>query len=59
MRHELCRLTGAHAVELLKKREISPLDLIEASGRRIAEVEPAVMLCQPCAWIKGVITPKT
>src|SRR5258707_10142928 len=39
---EPCKMTAVEAVTLLKKREISPLDLIEASAQRIAEVEPAV-----------------
>src|SRR6185436_19536125 len=39
---DLCKLTAVAALALLKKREITPLDLIEASARRIAEVEPAV-----------------
>ncbi|UYN95530.1 MAG: amidase [Enhydrobacter sp.] len=39
---ELWRLTAVEAVSLLKKREITPLDLIEASAHRIAEVEPHV-----------------
>src|SRR5829696_362026 len=42
MSSELWRLSAVEAVSLLKKKEISPLDLIEASARRIAEVEPAV-----------------
>ena len=42
MSGELCRLSAVEAVSLLKKKEISPLDLIDASARRIAEVEPAV-----------------
>jgi amidase len=42
MSGELWRLTAVEAVSLLKKREISPLDLVEASATRIAEVEPAV-----------------
>src|SRR5438309_12132380 len=42
MSGELWRLTAVEAVSLLKKKQISPLDLIEASARRIAEVEPAV-----------------
>src|SRR5829696_905989 len=42
MSGELWRLSAVEAVALLKKKEISPLDLIEASARRIAEVEPAV-----------------
>src|SRR4030081_2857839 len=42
MNNDLWKLTAVEAVVLLKKREISPLDLVEASARRIAEVEPAV-----------------
>jgi hypothetical protein len=42
MSNDLWKLTAVEAVVLLKKREISPLDLVEASARRIAEVEPAV-----------------
>ena len=40
--NDLCKLTAVEAVTLLKKKEISPLDLIEASAKRIAKVEPAV-----------------
>src|SRR5260221_3874601 len=39
---ELWKMTAVKAVARLKKREISPLDLVEASAKRIAEVEPAV-----------------
>ncbi|MCP1909510.1 Asp-tRNA(Asn)/Glu-tRNA(Gln) amidotransferase A subunit family amidase [Bradyrhizobium elkanii] len=42
MSEELCRLTAVEALARLIKKEISPLDLVEASARRIAEVEPAV-----------------
>lgn len=42
MDDELCRLTAVEAVARLKKKEITPLDLVEASAKRIAEVEPAV-----------------
>lgn len=42
MMEDLCRLTAVEAVVRLKKKEISPLDLVEASARRIAEFEPAV-----------------
>src|SRR5258708_36296709 len=42
MTNDLWKLTAVDAVGLLKKREISPIDLIEASAKRIAEVEPAV-----------------
>lgn len=42
MSNELIRLTATEAVALLKKREITPLDLIDAAEKRIAEVEPQV-----------------
>jgi amidase len=38
----LCRLTATEAVKRLKRREITPLDLIDAAARRIAQVEPAI-----------------
>ncbi len=40
--HDLIRLTATAAVARLKRRDISPLDLIEAAAARIATVEPAV-----------------
>jgi amidase len=42
MSDELWKMTAVEAVARLKKRELTPLDLIEASAKRIAEVEPAV-----------------
>src|SRR5258708_11305788 len=39
---ELCRLTATEAVLRLKRGEITPLDLIDAAARRIADVEPAI-----------------
>src|SRR5947208_12096478 len=39
---DLWKLTAVEAVALLEKREVSPLELVEASAKRIAEVEPAV-----------------
>ena len=41
-RDELWKMTAVEAVARLKKKEISPLELVEASAQRIAEVEPAV-----------------
>lgn len=38
----LIRLTAAEAVARLKRREISPLDLIDAAEKRIGSIEPAV-----------------
>ena len=38
--NELCRLTASAAVDLLRRREVSPLDLIDAAASRIAETEP-------------------
>jgi len=40
MSDDFWRMSAVEAVGRLKKREISPLDLVEASARRIAEVEP-------------------
>src|SRR5947208_8390881 len=42
MSNELWRMSAVEAVTRLRKREISPLELVEASAQRIAEVEPAV-----------------
>ncbi|MBX6747380.1 MAG: hypothetical protein IRY87_35570, partial [Acetobacteraceae bacterium] len=42
MSEDLIRLTATEAVARLKRREVSPLDLIEAAAARIAAVEPAV-----------------
>jgi amidase len=39
---DLWKLTAVEAVSLLRKKQVTPIDLIEASARRIAEVEPAV-----------------
>jgi amidase len=39
---ELWKLTAVEAVSLLRKKEVSPIDLIEASAKRIAAVEPDV-----------------
>ncbi|MBY0334485.1 MAG: amidase [Acetobacteraceae bacterium] len=42
MPDDLIRLAATEAVARLKRREVSPLELIDAAARRIAEVEPAV-----------------
>ena len=42
MSSDLFKMTAVEAVKRLKAREISPLDLIEASARRTAEIELAV-----------------
>jgi amidase len=42
MPDELIALTAMEAVELLRRRELRPLELVEAALARIAEVEPAV-----------------
>lgn len=42
MRDELWKMSAVEAVMRLRKRELSPIDMIEASARRIAAVEPAV-----------------
>ena len=41
-RDELWKMTAVEAVTRLQKKEISPLDLVEASAQRMAEVEPSV-----------------
>lgn len=38
----LTRLTATEAVALLRSRQVSPLELVDAAAARIAEVEPAV-----------------
>ena len=50
MNDELRRMSAVEAVARLKKREISPLDLVEASAARIAEVEPAVNRALPSSF---------
>jgi amidase len=42
MANELWRMSAVEAVGRLRRGEISPLELVEASAQRIAEVEPAV-----------------
>lgn len=42
MHDDLIRLTATEATALLRRGEISPLDLIDAAEARIAQVEPAV-----------------
>ncbi|MGH8736014.1 MAG: amidase [Burkholderiales bacterium] len=42
MAADLIRLTATEVVALLRRREVSPLDLIDALDARIAEVEPKV-----------------
>jgi amidase len=37
--NELCRLTATEAVDLLKRREVSPLDMVDAAAERIAETD--------------------
>lgn len=46
---ELCALSAYQVRDLLKRREVSPKDLIEASATRLAQVEPAVnAVVTPC-----------
>ncbi len=42
MADDLWKMTAVEAVTRLKKKEVTPLELIDATARRIAEVEPAV-----------------
>ena len=39
---DLCRLTAREATALLRRGEVSPLDLIDAAEARIATVDPAI-----------------
>lgn len=39
---DLCAMTAVQVVGLLKARKVSPVELVEASANRIAQVEPAV-----------------
>jgi amidase len=39
---ELWKMTAVETVARLKKRDLTPLDLVEVSAKRIAEVEPSV-----------------
>lgn len=40
--HGLCSLSATAAVDLLKKREISPLDLVDAAIARIEQIDPVI-----------------
>ena len=40
--NELTKLTARQVVDLLRKREVTPVELVDAAAKRIAEVEPAV-----------------
>jgi len=40
--NDLCRLTAQAAVDLLRRREVSPLELVDAAAARIAETDPVV-----------------
>jgi amidase len=42
MTEELYRVSAHRAVELLRRRETTPLELIDAAERRVSEVEPAL-----------------
>jgi amidase len=42
MNDEIWRMSAVEGVARLKKGDVSPLEMVEASARRIAEVEPAV-----------------
>jgi amidase len=39
---ELWRLTATEAVDKLRRREVSPLEMVDAAARRIAAVEPRI-----------------
>ena len=38
--NDLVRLTARQAVDLLRKRQVSPLELLDAAEERIKETEP-------------------
>ena len=40
--NELVKLTARDAVALLRKGEVTPVEMVDAAAERIAEVEPAV-----------------
>jgi amidase len=40
--NELCRLSATEAVALLKRRAVSPLEMIDAAAARIAETDPVL-----------------
>src|SRR5260370_42715583 len=42
MSNDLWKMTAVETVTRLKKKEITPLELVEASAKRIADIEPAV-----------------
>lgn len=39
---DLCRLSATAAVDLLRRRKVSPLELLDAAAARIAETEPVL-----------------
>jgi len=58
MSDDLIRLTGTEAVARLKRREISPLDLIDAAEKRIGSVRNGGGTpCRRFALIAPAITP--
>ena len=40
--HELSKMTACQVVELLKKRKVTPVELIEVSAERMDAVEPHI-----------------
>src|SRR4051812_40442702 len=53
MADELWRMSAVEVVARLRKGEISPLELVEASAQRIAEVEPAVNALPTLCFERG------
>ena len=47
---ELCRLEAHVVVDLLKKREISPVDLLQAARQRTEAVEPHINAMPTVCW---------
>src|SRR5690606_30352733 len=40
--NDLCKLSASEAVALLRKGEVSPLEMIDAAAARIAETDPVL-----------------
>src|SRR3954451_18977276 len=58
MADELWRMSAVEVVARLRKGEISPLELVEASAQRIAEVEPAVNALPTLCFERGREQPR-
>ena len=43
---DLCRLSATAAVDLLRRRKVSPLELLDAAAARIDETEPILRMVE-------------